>query len=110
MGEMGLGKLSRNDPCPCGSGRKYKRCCMMTTPTQSPATRATFASREAQAIDARGQELLSQHRVAEARSLFERSVELAPDLPWSHNNIALCDYLDGDLDAAVAREQHVIAD
>ena len=18
----------RNDPCPCGSGRKYKRCCM----------------------------------------------------------------------------------
>ncbi|MGH9204248.1 MAG: SEC-C metal-binding domain-containing protein [Vicinamibacterales bacterium] len=19
---------SRNDPCPCGSGRKYKRCCM----------------------------------------------------------------------------------
>jgi len=21
------GKLSRNAPCPCGSGRKYKRCC-----------------------------------------------------------------------------------
>jgi hypothetical protein len=20
-------KVSRNDPCPCGSGRKYKRCC-----------------------------------------------------------------------------------
>ncbi|MGE3805870.1 MAG: SEC-C metal-binding domain-containing protein [Gemmataceae bacterium] len=20
-------KLSRNDPCPCGSGKKYKRCC-----------------------------------------------------------------------------------
>jgi len=20
-------KISRNDPCPCGSGRKYKRCC-----------------------------------------------------------------------------------
>ena len=19
--------ISRNDPCPCGSGRKYKRCC-----------------------------------------------------------------------------------
>ena len=20
-------KIGRNDPCPCGSGRKYKRCC-----------------------------------------------------------------------------------
>lgn len=21
------GKIGRNEPCPCGSGRKYKRCC-----------------------------------------------------------------------------------
>lgn len=21
-------KLNRNDPCPCGSGQKYKKCCM----------------------------------------------------------------------------------
>jgi SWIM/SEC-C metal-binding protein len=21
------GKVSRNDPCPCGSGNKYKKCC-----------------------------------------------------------------------------------
>ena len=21
------GKAGRNDPCPCGSGKKYKRCC-----------------------------------------------------------------------------------
>jgi uncharacterized protein YecA (UPF0149 family) len=20
-------KIGRNDPCPCGSGKKYKRCC-----------------------------------------------------------------------------------
>ncbi len=23
-------KVGRNDPCPCGSGRKYKRCCLAT--------------------------------------------------------------------------------
>ncbi|MBB6732669.1 YecA family protein [Cohnella zeiphila] len=23
-------KLSRNDPCPCGSGKKYKKCCLGT--------------------------------------------------------------------------------
>ncbi len=22
-------KIGRNDPCPCGSGKKYKKCCMM---------------------------------------------------------------------------------
>jgi preprotein translocase subunit SecA len=21
------GKVGRNDPCPCGSGKKYKKCC-----------------------------------------------------------------------------------
>lgn len=24
------GKIGRNDPCPCGSGRKFKRCCLET--------------------------------------------------------------------------------
>ena len=23
----GSGKVGRNSPCPCGSGKKYKRCC-----------------------------------------------------------------------------------
>jgi hypothetical protein len=26
----GLAKAGRNDPCPCGSGRKYKKCCLKT--------------------------------------------------------------------------------
>ncbi|ALU88103.1 YecA family protein [Herbaspirillum rubrisubalbicans M1] len=26
-------KISRNDPCPCGSGRKYKYCCAAGAPT-----------------------------------------------------------------------------
>jgi uncharacterized protein YchJ len=24
-----IGKVGRNDPCPCGSGQKFKRCCMI---------------------------------------------------------------------------------
>lgn len=23
-------KVGRNDPCPCGSGKKYKQCCFLT--------------------------------------------------------------------------------
>jgi uncharacterized protein len=25
-------KVGRNDPCPCGSGRKYKHCCATDAP------------------------------------------------------------------------------
>ena len=27
-------KPGRNDPCPCGSGKKYKRCCMNSVSKQ----------------------------------------------------------------------------
>jgi hypothetical protein len=26
--KAGVKKVGRNDPCPCGSGRKYKKCCL----------------------------------------------------------------------------------
>src|SRR6266496_5911257 len=30
-------KIGRNDPCPCGSGKKYKKCCLgRTTEPHSP--------------------------------------------------------------------------
>jgi len=25
-------KVARNDPCPCGSGKKYKQCCGQSGP------------------------------------------------------------------------------
>jgi SEC-C motif-containing protein len=30
------GKVSRNDPCPCGSGIKYKKCCLITAALVDP--------------------------------------------------------------------------
>ncbi len=28
------GKIGRNDPCPCGSGKKYKNCCLNNSAQQ----------------------------------------------------------------------------
>ena len=28
-------KIERNDPCPCGSGKKYKKCCTITAEPNS---------------------------------------------------------------------------
>lgn len=29
-------KIGRNDPCPCGSGKKYKQCCMLKSAGGKP--------------------------------------------------------------------------
>jgi len=29
-------KIGRNDPCPCGSGKKYKHCCGNATSVVEP--------------------------------------------------------------------------
>jgi hypothetical protein len=26
-----MDRVGRNDPCPCGSGKKYKKCCLADT-------------------------------------------------------------------------------
>lgn len=31
--------VGRNDPCPCGSGEKYKRCCLRNVSTDEPSAR-----------------------------------------------------------------------
>ena len=35
--ERQMRKIKRNDPCPCGSGKKYKRCCGAGEPQSPPA-------------------------------------------------------------------------
>jgi hypothetical protein len=40
---MGQSRVSRNDPCPCGSGKKYKQCCMSKEHEgRSPRTTASI--------------------------------------------------------------------
>ena len=33
-----MAKIGRNEPCPCGSGQKFKKCCMNKTATPAPQT------------------------------------------------------------------------
>jgi hypothetical protein len=55
-----MGKIGRNQPCPCGSGRKYKHCCLpaqQAGPTASPANQmkvslmAAIEKAQAQAVE-----------------------------------------------------------
>ena len=43
-------KIGRNEPCPCGSGLKYKKCCLLPS-----APSAVIDLSPAQLVEARGQ-------------------------------------------------------
>ncbi len=72
----------RNDPCPCGSGRKYKRCCQRTetvTPVAySPAERSNAFSKLLRL--ARRPEFDSDRALAEQAFWSDRLERLPPDL------------------------------
>src|ERR1700733_6046571 len=34
-----MAKIGRNDPCPCGSGKKYKKCCLASDEAAARAAR-----------------------------------------------------------------------
>jgi tetratricopeptide (TPR) repeat protein len=50
-----MAKIGRNDPCPCNSGKKYKKCCMATDEAAARAARPAQPT----AVPARGPSLAS---------------------------------------------------
>lgn len=38
-------KINRNDPCPCGSGKKYKQCCIDKPMQKALPFKATLLSK-----------------------------------------------------------------
>ena len=69
-------KIGRNDPCPCGSGKKYKQCCANSPVEFAEPERKGHAGAVERAIDW----LMNKHRkavsVALAEMLFD---ELSPE-------------------------------
>ena len=66
-------KTGRNDPCPCGSGRKYKVCCMATGQHATGAQATGIPPLMDSAF-----ELYKRGQLAEAARLYRRVLELSP--------------------------------
>ena len=45
-------KISRNSPCPCGSGKKYKRCCGADVQPYAESSQGSLSAQLAEAIQA----------------------------------------------------------
>jgi hypothetical protein len=71
---MQLVDVGRNEPCPCGSGRKYKKCCLAVRDAAVAVDRELAAAVD-QAIEDDDWESL-HGRIAAAMAVFERGAPL----------------------------------
>ncbi|MBS4095598.1 MAG: tetratricopeptide repeat protein [Sulfuricella sp.] len=76
-------KIGRNDPCHCGSGKKYKQCCMQHDAVQSAGQRTQQANRKAQ-VGNNLQVAVEHHRagrLAQAEALYRAVLQADPNHP-----------------------------
>lgn len=85
-----MGKIGRNDPCPCGSGKKYKKCHLGEDEAREAGPGVHSLANRLDAGLIEGLRIFAKRRhgerwLAEAAELFgiQDQVELALLVPWS---------------------------
>ena len=72
-------KIGRNDPCSCGSGKKYKQCCMNRKVVETASKDADLTS-----IPALIQAAMEHHqagRLPEAEAVYQQILQVVPHNP-----------------------------
>lgn len=101
-----MSKLGRNDPCPCGSGNKYKKCCLAKNAAAQAERRRLHHERQAQ----------TQRELAELAARYRDAVDHAPvwildDDPLDDISNSILDLIrDKDFDEAMRRCDLLLAD
>ncbi len=85
----------RNDPCPCGSGKKYKKCCLGKAASASAPPPIAAWLHTASQYHQTG-------RLAEAEALYRDVLAQAPDHPQALHRLGLLAYQLGHYEAAQA--------
>ena len=83
-----MAKIGRNAPCPCGSGKKYKKCCLPLFDSSSPqqknsiAQPPTYALADLDALDNLSNsvvDLINDGRLDEAEKVCHELLSRYPD-------------------------------
>ncbi|HXC41697.1 MAG TPA: tetratricopeptide repeat protein, partial [Burkholderiales bacterium] len=91
-----MNRPGRNDPCPCGSGKKYKHCCLFKeggalpgVPAARPASAAAGHALPAAAVGhfRQGMTFGSQGRFQAAAESLRRALAVHADFPEAHCNL-----------------------
>lgn len=99
-------KTGRNDPCPCGSGKKYKQCCRQDGGVAEHAvTLETF-------VDKAIEVALEEHqagRLSEAEALYRKILDVMPDCADALHLLGAIAHQRGNYEDAVALFKKAIA-
>jgi Tfp pilus assembly protein PilF len=90
-------KIGRNDPCPCGSGKKYKQCCESTGLSASVAPPSFNPQHVLHTA-------MAQHQTGNlptAESLYKQVLQANPNQPDALHLLGLIARQKGDLKTAV---------
>lgn len=78
-----MAKIGRNTPCPCGSGKKYKKCCLMlqkgaTQPKPQP-TKFIPVYTDLDQLSNSVMDLIKQNKLDEAEAVSRQLLNEYPD-------------------------------
>jgi len=88
-----MAKVSRNAPCPCGSGKKYKKCCLLRkngkTQSAGQPMRFTPVYTELDQLSNSVVDLIKQNRWDEAEAVSRKLLTDYPDQVDGLNRLAM---------------------
>jgi len=91
-------KPGRNEPCPCGSGKKYKKCCLHTP---KPNSGGTFIYTDLDKLSNKVPELIQQGKYDEAEKVCRKLCKQYPEqIDGLHRTAELFE-AKGDYDKAI---------
>jgi len=109
LGEAAKRKIGRNEPCPCGSGKKYKKCCLRKHEKIKDLLRASVDFQEPEAEDegppeyvVKGFDLLAANNYQEAISHASNLISTYPEDDRIHDTLATAYLATSQHDAAIA--------
>ena len=108
---MTTNKLGRNDPCPCGSGKKVKQCCEQTGTAANrvaPMQSVSINFNPQHAL----QTAMAQHQAGslpQAEALYKQVLQTLPNQPDALHLLGLINKQKGDLKTAAQLMRKALA-
>ena len=108
-----MAKVGRNDPCPCGSGKKYKKCCLSKDEVahrQASAAAALSDERYNQLVEASNAvaDLVDAGKLDDAEYAAQALVERWPDVHDGYDCLGMVCQARGDKRQAAEYYRKVI--
>lgn len=87
-----MSKISRNAPCPCGSGKKYKKCCLLNQearPTSVPPIKYRAVYTDLDQLSNSVVDLINQNELEKAEAVSRRLLAEYPDQVDGFDRLAM---------------------